>query len=85
MDWQMNWPTQNLVELLVRVVINDREIDQINTHALPRGAERLLVAELKARGVPGWVVNSIETPRITNQLCQPPWQPCSNYLWSPRK
>jgi arsenate reductase-like glutaredoxin family protein len=36
-----------LVELLSRVVSNGREIDHINDHALPRGAERLLVAELK--------------------------------------
>jgi hypothetical protein len=76
---------QKLVELLVRVVINDRELDYINNHALPKGADRLLVAELKARGLPGWVVNSIEAPRITNQLYLPPWQPRSNYLWPPRK
>ena len=75
---------QKLVELLVRVVINDREIDYINNHALPNGADRLLVAELKARGLP-WVSNSIETPRITNELCLPPWQPRSNYLWPPRR
>ena len=74
---------QKLVELLARVVINDREIDRIN-NALPRGADRLLVAELKARGLP-WVVNNVETPRITDQLCLPPWQPRSNYLWPPRK
>ena len=51
---------QKLVELLVRVVANDREIDYINNHALPRGADRLLVAELKARGLP-WVVKARET------------------------
>ena len=76
---------QKLVELLVRVVVNDREIDYINNHALPRGADRLLVAELKARGLPGWVVNNVEAPRITDQLRLPPWQPRSNYLWPPRK
>ena len=75
---------QKLVELLVRVAVNDGEIDYINNHALPKGADRLLVAELKARGLP-WVVNNVETPRITNQLCLPPWQPRSNYLWPPRK
>jgi hypothetical protein len=74
---------QRLAELLERVVVNDREIDYIN-HALPRGADRLLVAELKARGLP-WVVNNVETPRITNHLCLPPWQPRSSYLWPPRK
>ena len=76
---------QKLVELLVRVVVNDREIDRINTRALPRGADRLLVAELKARGLSGWFVNSIEAPRITNQLCLPPWQPRSSYVWPPGK
>jgi hypothetical protein len=76
---------QKLSDLLVRVVINDRELDYINNHALPNGADRLLLAELKARGLSGWFVNSIEAPRITNQLCLPPWQPRSNYLWPPRK
>jgi hypothetical protein len=57
------------------------ELDYINNQALPRGAARLLVAELKARGLPGWVVNSIEAPRITDQLYLPLWQPRSNYLW----
>ena len=75
---------QKLVELLVRVVINDREIDYINNQALPSGADRLLVAELKARGLP-WVANNVETPRITHQLNLPPWQPRSNYLWPQRR
>ena len=68
----------------MRVVINDREVDYINNHALPKGADRLLVAELKARGLP-LVVNNVETPRITDQLNLPPWQTGSNYLWPPRK
>jgi hypothetical protein len=76
---------QKLADLLVRIAANDREIEYINGHALPSGAKRLLVAELKARGLPGWVVNSIEAPRITYQLNLPPWHPRSNYLWPPRK
>jgi hypothetical protein len=75
---------QKLVELLPRIVANDRMIEYINGHALPRAADRLLVAELKARGLPGWVVNSIQAPRIIDQLYLPPWQPRSNYLWPPR-
>ena len=75
---------QKLAELLSRVVINDREIEHVN-NALPRGSDRLLVAELKARGRPGWVVNSVEAPRITDQLHLPPWQPRSSCLWPPRK
>ena len=74
---------ERLAELLARVAINDREIDQIN-NALPNGADRLLVAELKARGLP-WVMNSVETPRIIDQLHLPAWQPRSDYLWPPRK
>jgi hypothetical protein len=75
---------QKLAELLARIAANDREIDRINTHALPRGADRLLIAELKARGLP-WVLNSIETPRIIDQLRLPAWQPRSDYLWPPRR
>jgi len=74
---------QKLVDLLVRVVVNDREIDYINNRTLPRGADRLLVAELKARGLP-WVVDSIEPPRITKQLYLPSRGPRSTYLWPPR-
>ena len=74
---------QKLAELLGRVAINDREIDQIN-NALPKGADRLLVAELKARNLP-FVMNSIETPRIIDQLRLPAWQPRSSHTWPPRK
>ena len=75
---------QKLVELLARVVVIDREIDYIANRALPKGADRLLVAELKARGLP-WVANNVETPRITRQPNLPPWQPRSSYLWPPGK
>jgi hypothetical protein len=68
---------QKLVELLARVVVNDREIDYINSRALPIGADRLLAAELQARGLP-WVTNNVETPRIANQLTLPPWPRGSN-------
>ena len=64
---------QKLAELLPRIAINDAEIEYINNHALPRGADRLLVAELTARGLPGWVMNSVAEPRITDQLYLPPW------------
>jgi hypothetical protein len=50
-----------------------------------RKRDPLLAAELKARGLSGWFVNSVEAPRITDQLCLPPWQPRSSYLWPPRK
>jgi hypothetical protein len=74
---------QKLAELFARVAANDREIEHINKHALPKGAERLLVAELKARGLPGWVTNGIHAPRILDLLRLPPWHPRSNYLWPP--
>ena len=36
--------------------------------SVPRARlDRLLVAEFKARGLPGWVVNSVEAPRIPDQ------------------
>ena len=75
---------EKIAPLLQRIAANDRMIEYINGHALPSGAKRLLVAELVARGLPGWVVNSIEAPRITGLLCLPPWHPRSNYLWPPR-
>jgi transposase len=49
---------QKLAELLPRIAANDREIEYINGYALPSGAERLLVAELVARGLEGFVQNS---------------------------
>ncbi|HYI31156.1 MAG TPA: hypothetical protein VD863_25210 [Bradyrhizobium sp.] len=74
---------QKLAELLVRVAANDRMVEYINGQALPSGMKRLLVAELKARGLP-WVVNNADTPRITDLLHLPPWGPRSTYLWPPR-
>ena len=73
---------EKIAPLLQRIAANDRMIEAINDHALPSGAKRLLVAELVARGLPGWVVNSIEAPRIVNGLCLPPWHPRSNGQWS---
>jgi hypothetical protein len=60
-----------LADLMARITASDREIERINTHALPAGAERLLVAELVARGLEGFVRNSIQTPRITEELRLP--------------
>ena len=71
---------QRLAELLPRIAANDREIEYINGRALPSGAKRLLVAELKARGLPSFIMNSMESPRITDHLQLPPWQPRSDYL-----
>ena len=55
-------------DLMTRIDANDKQIEYINAHVLPRGAERLLVAELVARELKGFVQNSIQTPRITEEL-----------------
>jgi Phage integrase central domain len=46
-----------LGDLLPRIAANDVEVEYINNHARPSGAERLLVAELVARGLEGFVKN----------------------------
>jgi hypothetical protein len=76
---------EKIAPLLERIAANDRMIEYINAHALPSGAKRLLVAELVARGLPGWATNNIEAPRIVNVLRLPSWNPGSNYLWPPTK
>jgi len=74
---------QRLAELLPCIASNDREIEYINNHARPSGAERLLVAELIARGLEGFVKNSIQTPRITEELRLPAFEysPHAAYAW----
>jgi len=70
-----------LAELATRVMANDRDIEFINSYNLPQGAERLLTAELVARGLPGWVTNAVHAPRIVDLLYLPPWHPQSGYFW----
>jgi len=62
---------------------NDREIEFVNTQALPRGAERLLSAELIARDIEAWRVNQTEVVRITRELCLPAFEhdPHRPYAW----
>ena len=50
---------KKLGELLPRIVANNREIEYINGHVLPRNGKRLLVAELVARGLEGFVKLSL--------------------------
>jgi hypothetical protein len=73
----------NLAELLPRIVANDREIEYINNHSLPRNGKRLLVAELIARGMEGFVKNSMQTPRITEELRLPAFEHSAHqpYAW----
>jgi hypothetical protein len=58
-------------DLMTRVDANDKEIEHINARALPAEAVRLLVAELVARGLRGFVENSVEAVRITRDLRLP--------------
>ena len=79
------YPTvaQKLAEVLSRIAANDREVDYINKHALPKGASRLLEVELIARELPGWVQAGIQTWRVIDLLRLPPWHPRTNYFWPP--
>lgn len=49
-----------LAELMQRIDANDREVAHLNSGRLPEGAERILVAELSARGMKGFVSNGVE-------------------------
>jgi hypothetical protein len=60
-----------LRDLLPRIAANDEQIEYINGYALPTSAECLLVAELVARDLRGFVENLAEAPSITRQLRLP--------------
>jgi hypothetical protein len=65
-----------LRDLLTRLAASDREVERINATGLPRRGGRLLSAELVARGLPGFVINTSplitsNVPRITQDLCLP--------------
>lgn len=71
-----------LGELLPRVAANDRQVQFVN-NALPSGSGRLLVAELVARGLRGFVENSVEVPSIVSSLRLPAFERCVNepFAW----
>jgi hypothetical protein len=46
----------------------------MNANALPRGHEPLLVAELVARGLDGFVQNSVNAPRIVRRVQLPAFE-----------
>jgi hypothetical protein len=79
------YPTvaKQLADLLARIAANNHELDHVNKNALPKGAGRLLEAELIARDLPGWVQGGIQTDRVVDLLRLPPWQPRAYYLWPP--
>jgi hypothetical protein len=55
---------RQLSDLMRRIEANDREIEWVNG-ALPRGKGGLLVAELVARRLEGFVRNGLDIPRFT--------------------
>jgi hypothetical protein len=63
-----------LSDLLGRIRASDDRIEHLNAHALPRGCEPLLVAELVARGLDGFVQNSVNIPRIVRRVQLPAFQ-----------
>jgi len=69
---------RRLAELLPRLAANDREVECINAQG-----KRLLVAELVARGLGGFVEDGVHTPRIVTDLRVPAWErdPREPYAW----
>lgn len=63
-----------LADLMARIAESDRAIEYINARALPADADRLLVAELVARGLRGFVEHSVEAVRIIRELRLPAFQ-----------
>ena len=63
-----------LADLLGRLRASDDRIEYMNAHALPRGCRPLLVAELVARGLDGFVQNSIDIPHIVRRVQLPAFQ-----------
>jgi Sec-independent protein translocase protein TatA len=62
---------RRLSAVLGRIAANDREVLWINRGRLPEGAERLLGAELVARGLGGFAWNGVQTPSIVEELRLP--------------
>jgi hypothetical protein len=68
---------EQLADLLSRIVASDSRIEHLNANGLPRNRGRLLFAELVARGLDGWVHNSVQTPCITAK-----GERCFGTLWA---
>jgi hypothetical protein len=62
-----------LVDLLERIAENDRQVEIINRR-LPDGSRRLLVAELVARGLGGFVKDSVDVPSIVSRVRLPTFE-----------
>jgi hypothetical protein len=72
-----------LGELIAKIEANDREIEYLNSQALPKGAEGLRSAELVARMIQAWRINQQEVVRITRELHLPSFEhdPHRPYAW----
>lgn len=64
---------RQLVDLFTRLDANDKEVNYVNTR-LPTNAERLRVAELVARGLPGLVKNGMQIERMAELLALPAFE-----------
>ncbi|MGE0750813.1 MAG: hypothetical protein AB7K64_09525 [Variibacter sp.] len=62
---------EQLAGLMARIVENDRMVEYVNGHELPGGAPRLLLAELVARDMKGFVHPGGDVPRMTRHLRLP--------------
>ena len=63
-----------LADLLGRLRASDDRIEYINAHALPRGCGPLLVAELVARELDGFVRDLVNIPRIVRRVQLPAFE-----------
>jgi hypothetical protein len=63
-----------LADLLGRLRASDDRIEYINAHALPRECGPLLVAELMARQLEGFVQDSVNIPRIVRRVRLPAFE-----------
>ena len=72
-----------LGELIAKIDANDREIDYLNSQALPAGAERLRSAELIAREIEAFRLNQTDVVRVTRELWLPQFKHDSHrpYAW----
>lgn len=55
---------EEMVDLLSRLAVNADRIDHVNERRLPRGAERLLQAEMVARGLTGFAARGVDIPSL---------------------
>jgi hypothetical protein len=84
-ELRANYPVieSQLGQIIGRIEANDRELEYLNAHGLPAGAERLRSAELVARDVESWRVNQTDVVRLTHELCLPAFKhdPHRPYAW----